>query len=403
MSRRKVTAALAAALLPGLLATDISIALPQTGSQSHGNLLTLAASFSGPEIARVLQHGPWPMPVRRDPSNRVSGIPAAIALGKLLFFEPRLSGNGKSSCATCHLPERLFSDGRVRGQGFVQLDRNTPGLLDVRLNRWFGWDGAADSLWAQSLRPIVDRREMAASTTHVGALVRGDRELAERYRKAFGASPSGDDDEVTANIGKALAAFQETLASGRTPFDDFRDAVERGDAEAASRYPAAAQRGLKIFVGKGNCSVCHFGPNFTNGEFGDIGIPHFIEPGRVDPGRYGGIRKLLESRANLLGKYNDDPTRASATGTRHVRLEHRNWGEFRVPSLRNVAGTAPYMHNGHLATLRDVASYYSNLNEDRLHADGERILKPLKLSEAEIDDLVAFLETLSAGRTHPPD
>lgn len=401
MSRRKAFAALAAALLPGLLATDILFANPKTGSHSPGNFLTLVTSFSEPEIARVLQHGPWPMPVQRDPSNRVSGRPEAIALGKTLFFEPRLSGNGKSSCATCHLPERLFSDGRVLGQGFVPLDRNTPGLLNVRLNRWFGRDGAADSLWAQSLRPIVDRREMAASTTHVGALMRGDRELAERYRKAFGAAPSGDDDEVTANVGKALAAFQETLASGRTPFDDFRDALERGDAKAAGRYPAAAQRGLKIFVGKGNCSVCHFGPNFTNGEFGDIGIPYFIEPGRVDPGRYGGIRKLLESRANLLGKYNDDPTRASATGTLHVRVEHRNWGEFRVPSLRNVAGTAPYMHNGHLATLRDVARYYSNLNEDRLHADGERILKPLKLSDAEIDDLVAFLETLSGDQAHP--
>ena len=180
--------------------------------------------------------------------------------------------------------------------------------------------------------------------------------------------------------------------SGRTPFDDFRDAIERGDTQKPpERYPAAAQRGLKIFVGKGNCSVCHFGPNFTNGEFADIGIPFFAAPGRVDPGRYGGIRKLQESRANLLGAYNDDPAKTSATGTRHVRIEHRNWGEFRVPSLRNVAKTAPYMHNGHLATLRDVVRYYSDLDENRLHADGEKILKPLRLSQSEQDDLVAFL------------
>ena len=106
------------------------------------------------------------------------------------------------------------------------------------------------------------------------------------------------------------------------------------------------------------------------------------------------VCKLQESRANLLGVYNDDPERTSATGTRHVRLEHRNWGEFRVPSLRNVAKTAPYMHNGHLATLREVVRYYSELNEDRLHADGERILRPLRLSEAEQEDLVAFLESL---------
>ncbi len=398
MSRSGRLAALAAALLLAVPATDIIFANPSSLVDSPGNLLTFHARFSGPEIARILQHGPWPVAAQRDPSNRVSGLPEAIAFGKVLFFEKRLSGNGGSSCATCHLPELDFTDGKARGEGFVLLDRNTPGLLDVRLNRWFGWDGAADSLWAQSLRPIVDRREMAASTTHVGALVRSDPELVAGYRKAFGVPPSGDD-EVTLNVGKALAAFQETLESGRTPFDDFRDAVERGDSQAAMRYPAAAQRGLKIFVGKGNCSTCHFGPNFTNGEFGDIGIPYFVAPGQVDPGRYGGIQKLLESRANLLGKYSDDPARSSAAGTRHVRLEHRNWGEFRVPSLRNVAKTAPYMHNGHLATLRDVVRHYSNLNEDRLHADGEKILRPLKLSAAEEDDLVAFLESLTPS--HP--
>jgi cytochrome c peroxidase len=96
-----------------------------------------------------------------------------------------------------------------------------------------------------------------------------------------------------------------------------------------------------------------------------------------------------------LGKYNDDPSRANATGTRHVEAQHKNFGEFRVPSLRSVAETAPYMHNGSLATLRDVVKHYSELNEERLHQDGERILKPLGLSPLESDDLVSFLETLS--------
>ena len=396
MKRRIAFVALAAGLVSGLAATDIFVVHSQSGSQSSGKLLTLSADFTEAEIARILQHGPWPVAPAPDPSNRVSGRPEAIAFGKTLFFEPRLSRDGKSSCATCHQPELHFTDGRKRGEGSVELDRNTPGLFNVRLNRWFGWDGAADSLWSQSLRPIVDKREMAASTTHVGALVRDDPRLAEGFRKAFGAPPPGDDDMVTVNAGKALAAFQETLMSGRTPFDDFRDALERGDTQSAKLYPQAAQRGLKIFVGKGNCSLCHFGPNFTNGEFADIGIPFFVEPGRVDPGRYGGISKLQESRANLLGAYNDDPARTSATGTRHVSIEHRNWGEFRVPSLRHVARTAPYMHNGHLATLRDVVRYYSDLNEDRLHADGEKILRPLRLSETEQDDLVDFLQSLSA-------
>jgi cytochrome c peroxidase len=141
--------------------------------------------------------------------------------------------------------------------------------------------------------------------------------------------------------------------------------------------------------------MCHAGPAFTNGEFHDTGIPFFIRPGQVDAGRHGGIKRLLANRMNLLGPYNDDAKRSSATGKRHVALEHRNFGEFKVPSLRNLALTAPYMHNGSLATLRDVVKHYSELNEERLHADGERVLRPLKLTESEIDDVVKFLESLS--------
>src|SRR5690606_8874059 len=166
----------------------------------------------------------------------------------------------------------------------------------------------------------------------------------------------------------------------------------------AARYPLDAQRGLRIFIGKGNCSVCHFGPNFTNGEFADVGVPFFVGRGAVDSGRHGGIRALKASRYNLLSRWNDDPTRRTAAKTRHVVAQHRNFGEFRVPSLRNVALTAPYMHNGRLATLHDVVRHYSEIDLDRLHSDGERILQPLHLDAREIDDLVAFLESLSEAR-----
>ena len=115
----------------------------------------------------------------------------------------------------------------------------------------------------------------------------------------------------------------------------------------------------------------------------------------MDAGRYEGIKKLQANRHNLLGAYNDDPTRGTAMSTRHVEAQHRNFGEFKVPSLRNVARTAPYMHNGSLATLADVVRHYSEIDEDRLHADGERILKPLHLTDAERADLIAFLESLS--------
>ncbi len=352
-------------------------------------------AFTEAEVRAILRHGPWPIAWSPDPSNRVSGNPHAIELGERLFFEPRLSPSGKVLCATCHVPYRGWQDARAVALGLVEVDRNTPSVLNVRYQRWFGWDGAGDSLWAQSIRPILDPREMAGSAAQAAAVVRGDADLNCRYQKSFGAPPPADDEAVLVGIGKALAAFQETLVTGRAPFDEFRDALAQGEREAAARYPPAAQRGLRIFVGKGQCSVCHFGPGFTNGEFHDTGIPFFIAGGKADAGRHGGIQRMKASRFNLLGPYSDDRSAASATKTRHVFADHRNFGEFKVPSLRNVALTGPYMHNGSLATLADVVRHYSELNLERLHADGESLLRPLKLSDAEASDLVAFLESLS--------
>ncbi len=351
--------------------------------------------LSDADVARILTHGPWPPRWLPDPSNRASGNADAIAFGDALFRDPRLSRTGTIACATCHQPARAFTDGLPRAVGLATVDRNTISVANVRLQHWFGWDGAGDSLWAQSLRPILATGEMGGDFSRIATLVRSDNMLRRRYRESFGVEASTDDEIVSVDAAKALAAYQETLATARTPFDDFRDALARDDRVAAARYPEAARRGLAIFIGKGRCNVCHIGPNFTNGEFHDVGIAFFTGPGRVDPGRYDGIRRAKSSRYNLLGPFNDDTTASTATATRFVAHEHRNFGEFRVPSLRNVARTAPYMHNGSLATLRDVVKHYSEIDEDRLHADGERILRPLHLSESEIDDVVAFLESLS--------
>ncbi|HJS38250.1 MAG TPA: cytochrome c peroxidase [Burkholderiales bacterium] len=359
-------------------------------------LAPAAYAFTEAEVRAIAAHGPWPPAFARDSSNRVSGNADAIELGERLFFERRLSADGEQSCARCHIPERNWTDGLVRAQGLALVDRNTQSIANVRLQRWFGWDGANDSLWAQSIRPLLDARELGMSAPKVAALVRGDADLACRYRKVFGELPR-EDEAVLVGVAKALAAFQETRVSGRTPFDQFRDSLVKGDAAGIAAYPESAKRGLAIFIGKGKCNFCHLGPAFTNGEFHDTGIPFFIEKGRVDAGRHAGIQKLRASPYNLLGAHNDDSKRSSGTGTQHVRLEHRNFGEFRTPSLRNLALTAPYMHNGSLATLRDVVNHYSTLSPDRLHADGEAILAALKLSEAEARDLVAFLETLSDG------
>jgi cytochrome c peroxidase len=355
--------------------------------------------FSPAEIRRIVSHGPWPVPTRNDPGNRVSGNADAIALGEVLFFDTRLSGNGQVSCATCHVPERGWSDGRKTAVGVTTVDRNTPSLLNVRLNRWFGWDGGSDSLWASAIRPLLDAREMNTSEAQVASLVRTDTALSCRYRKIFGSSED-DDATFTANAAKAIAAFQETLISSRTSFDRFRDALADGRDDAG--YPEAARRGLKIFVGKGDCQLCHFGPTFTNGEFSDTGISHFIAPGKVDGGRHRGIGTLQATPFNLLGRFNDDPTKANAVHTRHVAIQHRNWGEFKVPSLRNLEATAPYMHNGSLATLHDVVRHYSKVSPDRVHSDGENLIRALKLSPQEIDDTVAFLRTLSVASDNQP-
>jgi cytochrome c peroxidase len=250
----------------------------------------------------------------------------------------------------------------------------------------------------------------------VAQLLRNDADLACRYEKTFGARPSPSDDEaVMINAGKALAAFQETLVSGRTAFDDFRDALARGDRKAAANYPQDAQRGLQIFVGRGNCSLCHFGPNFTHGEFHEVGIPVFKKSGGVDWGRYEGIKRLRASRFNLLGAYNDDPARAPGTSTRHVTLIPQAFEQFKVPTLRNVALTAPYMHNGHLATLADVVRHYSEIDVTLLHVahvyfdplvseavPTDTLLKPLKLTPREISDVVAFLATLTDAGNQAP-
>lgn len=375
------------------LALSVATALPEARGQ--------VPDFDADEVARILRHGPWPPPDRADPTNRVSGNPGAIALGRRLFFDPRLSGNGAIACASCHVPERDFTDGRSRALGLGRHDRNTQGLLNAGLQRWFGWDGGADSLWSAALRPLLSPVEMGSTPARIAAQVRSDPALAARHAAVFGAAKA-DDDAVMVDVAKAIAAWVETLRSPRTAFDDFRDALARGDATGTARYPEAARRGLKIFIGRGNCSACHFGPAFSNGEFHDVGMPFVVEPGRVDPGRHAGIRRVRSDRFNLLGPWNDEPqqarsSEARALQTRTVSLQHRNWGEWRTPTLRGLGRTAPYMHDGRMTTLRDVVKHYSEIDEDRLHADGESLLKPLRLSAGEIDDLLVFLASLDAG------
>ncbi|HPU52133.1 MAG TPA: cytochrome c peroxidase [Burkholderiaceae bacterium] len=419
----------AGALLVACLAAVLIACLATRQVRSAESPLALSET----ERALLLAQGPWPPTPARDPTNRFSGSAAAIALGRTLFFEKRLSRNGLISCASCHDPAQGFSDGRARALGMGEHDRNSQSLLNVGLQRWFGWDGGADSLWAATLRPLLAAHEMGSDAARVAGVIRADPALSNalaqarrerpRAQQAGGAraagaqgngsqatglqaagaqaASTGDVDELLmVDAAKTIAAFVETLVTPRTAFDDFRDAVARSDAAAAARYPASARRGLALFIGRGNCVVCHFGPGFSNGEFHDVGMPFLVAPGRVDPGRHAGIQRVRADRYNLLGPFNDQlastgqDSEAAALKTRTVTPAHRNFGEWRTPGLRGLSASAPYMHDGRLKTLEEVVRHYDRLDVDRLHADGEALLRPLRLTEEQKSDLLSFLRSL---------
>lgn len=346
------------------------------------------------EIAQTLSHGPWPPEFDVDPSNKVSGNRDAIKLGEAFFADPILSKNGEMSCQSCHDPATGFSDALPRAVGKKILDRNTPSLMNLRSHRWFGWAGGSDNIWAQSIAPILHEDEMGHDRNSLKDAI-SDSSYKTAYDDLFGPITQHDGNEVLVNLSKALAAYQETLVTGQTSFDRFRNALEAGNIEAASEYSAAAQRGLQLFLGRGNCAFCHSGPAFTNGEFHDAGVPYFITETRVDEGRYGGLKALKQSPYTLAGEFSDDPDKSGSWAVNQVRFEHSDFGTFRVPGLRGALHSAPYMHNGSLSDLAAVVDHYDMINMERLHVDGEAILQPLGLSEREKEDLVTFLESLS--------
>ena len=347
------------------------------------------------EIRQTLSFGPWPPAIEADPSNKVSGDARAIALGEAMFNDPVLSVDGAFSCASCHDPARAFTNSETRTFGRVLLDRNTPSLLNLAGLRWYGWGGKSDNLWAASLHPIIEEQEMAHSPESLKAAI-SQSPLAADFEAVFGEFPEQNPELVLVNSAKALSAYVETLVTERTPFDRFRDALEREDSDAAMLYPEPAQRGLQLFLGRGNCVFCHNGPKFSNNEFHDAGVPYFLSETDVDQGRFGGLNFLLSSPYTLAGDWSDDPDKQGAWAVEAVRWTHADFGTFRTPSLRGVAETAPYMHDGSLNDLDAVVRHYSEIDVERLHADGEAILTPLNLSEQEIADLVSFLRTLSS-------
>jgi cytochrome c peroxidase len=331
-----------------------------------------------------------------DPTNAVADNPLAMEFGHQLFFDARLNGMGAISCSTCHQPIRRFTDGLEKGQALGTSKRNTPSIVGVAYSPWLYWDGRRDSLWAQALSPLEDPAEHGGDRHHYAAYIESNPVYREYYESLFGTVPDLSDthnvDIVFANIGKAIAAYERLLLPGKSRFDDFVDAVVADDVVAQqSIFGDDEARGLKLFIGKANCTQCHNGPLFTNNEFHNTGVISY--PGEVpDRGRIAGVREVQAQQFNCRSEFSDAEVKHCAE-LEFARSGYELMGAFRTPSLRNLENTAPYMHKGQIKTLGEVLQHY---NEAPLAMIGHNEAKPLGLDSRELRQLEAFLRTLDA-------
>lgn len=356
-----------------LAACAATVATSVGGAAAAGDTAALRAAYRRPVAewppatldtgVAFVELGSLPKPpAATDPKDL-----AAIELGKLLFFDPRLSGSGQMACASCHDPDLAWADGRTTsfGHGRKVLRRNAPTVLNAAYAPHLFWDGRAASLGDQALAVFENADEMHSGGDAVVRTLASSRGYRERFRAAF-----GDDEPTLERALAALAAFERTLVSdGSSAFDRFL----AGDDAALDD---AAMRGLHLFRTKARCANCHHGPLLSDGGFHDLGLSYY-------------------------GRDLQDLGRHGVTG------QPADAGRFRTPSLRNVARTAPYMHNG-LFDLAGVVNMYSagmvtlrpkpEQADDPLFPHKSPLLQRLDLGPAEKRDLLAFLEALSDRR-----
>jgi len=302
--------------------------------------------------------------------------PEKIELGKTLFFDRRLSGDGTTSCASCHSPEQGFADGQAISLSYPTTRnwRNAQTLVNVAWQKRLFHDGRSGSLEEQALFPLMSAFEMNQNLDFVEEELRSVPEYVAMFERAFG-SP----DVTRERIGMALAAFERTLVSRETPLDRFLG----GDESALS---AAAREGYALFTGKGKCSTCHAGGNLADDGFHALNVPESPEFER-DP-RVAATRRFV----GKVSGYEDYRALAEDPGRFLVTKEKRDWKAFRTPTLREISRTAPYMHNGIFATLEEVIAFV-----DRGGGEGNPSLQPLKLTEAERQALRTFLAEALTG------
>ena len=281
-------------------------------------------------------------------------------LGKLLFFDPVLSKDYTISCASCHKPGHAFADTTAVSRGVSQKkgSRNTPSAMNVTLLSSFFWDGRAADLEEQALAPIENASEMNLPLPDAIRRLKNNKRYYRLFDEAFNSEPTAK------NLAQAIAAFERTLETSDSPFDNWKF------SDDANAVTDDVKRGFALFSGKGKCTRCHFGSNLTNNEFRNIGLFN--------------ARNLNDSGRSLISGKKEDA------------------GKFKTPGLRNVAITAPYMHNGMFKTLKQVIDFYNDpgkvvpnaINRDSLLA------KPLGLTAQEKKDIEAFLCSLTDKRFH---
>lgn len=373
--------------------------------------------WSAQEKQRLLSLSLSNLPnIAEDLSNRFQQNEQAVVLGAKLFFDARLSDSGTISCSVCHQPNREFSDGLRVASGVARGKRNTPSLLGAAHQTWFFWDGRKDSLWSQALEPFEDMTEHNLSRTALLKIILNDPEYRSLYESIFSeipdlkelaswpedASPQRDllalktwkelpaktrkhINRAFSNIGKSIAAYETTLTFKVSRFDQYLNDLKQAKPSAHLTHPEVS--GLKLFIGKANCTTCHFSPLLSSQHFQNIGTGIRNK----DMGR----SKVAETQAwdifNCLGEYSDALKSDCKDLEFMSKDRHALAGSFKVPSLRNVSNTAPYLHDGRFKQLESVVEFYTN--PPSKNRSGNH-LPMIVLDDKEINQLVQFLKTL---------
>lgn len=370
-------------------------------------------------------------PVPRDPSNAFERNPAAIALGERLFNDPRFSRNQQVSCASCHDQNKQFQDGLPVSKGVGTGSRRAMPIVGVGYSPWLFWDGRKDSAWSQALGPLEDAVEHGGNRGRYAHLM--NAHYRAEYEAIFqpmpdlsmlplDAGPNGTQAEQTAwkgmdarrrqdvsrvfaNMGKAIAAYEKALAYGESRFDRYVQAVLQRETASPPLLTAEEQNGLRIFIGKGQCVTCHNGPLFSDQQFHNTGVPQ-RDVANPDRGRIAAIAKVKADEFNCLGTFSDAKPEQCQELRFIVREVPLLEGAFKTPSLRGVALRPPYMHAGQLNTLTEVLAHYVKAPKAQVghtelaHGEpGHTERKPIQLSAPEVQDIIAFLGTLSGPIT----